>query len=123
MANPKTIFEKIIDDEIPSEKIYEDDLAIVIKDINPQAPTHVLIIPKTNEIPKLSEATEDHQTILGHLLLVEGKISRQLGVDEAFRLIINNGAAAGQTVFHLHLHILANKSFDESSIGNDLGHD
>ena len=63
MANPKTIFEKIIDDEIPSEKIYEDDLAIVIKDINPQAPTHVLIIPKTNEIPKLSEATEDHQTI------------------------------------------------------------
>ena len=84
---------------------------------------HVLIIPKTNEIPKLSEATEDHQTILGHLLLVAGKISRQLGVDEAFRLIINNGAAAGQTVFHLHLHILANKSFDESSIGDDLGHE
>ena len=123
MANPKTIFEKIIDDEIPSEKIYEDDLAIVIKDINPQAPTHVLIIPKTNEIPKLSDATEDHQTILGHLLLVAGKISRQLGVDEAFRLIINNGAAAGQTVFHLHLHILANKSFDESSIGDGLGHE
>ena len=123
MANPKTIFEKIIDDEIPSEKIYEDDLAIVIKDINPQAPTHVLIIPKTKEIPKLSEATEDHQTILGHLLLVAGKISRQLGVDEAFRLIINNGAAAGQTVFHLHLHILANKSFDESSIGDDLSHE
>ena len=123
MANPKTIFEKIIDDEIPSEKIYEDDLAIVIKDINPQAPTHVRIIPKTKEIPKLSEATEDHQTILGHLLLVAGKISRQLGVDEAFRLIINNGAAAGQTVFHLHLHILANKSFDEGSIGDDLGHE
>ena len=122
MANPKTIFEKIIDDEIPSEKIYEDDLAIVIKDINPQAPTHVLIIPKTNEIPKLSEATEDHQTILGHLLLVAGKISRQLGVDEAFRLIINNGAEAGQTVFHLHLHLLAKKSFYEHSIGDDLGH-
>ena len=123
MANPKTIFEKIIDDEIPSEKIYEDDLAIVIKDINPQAPTHVLIIPKTNEIPKLSEATEDHQTILGHLLLVAGKISRQLGVDEAFRLIINNGAEAGQTVFHLHLHILANKSFEEHSLGHGLGHE
>ena len=123
MANPKTIFGKIIDDEIPSEKIYEDDLAIVIKDINPQAPTHVLIIPKTNEIPKLSEATEDHQTILGHLLLVAGKISRQLGVDEAFRLIINNGAEAGQTVFHLHLHILANKSFEEHSLGHGLGHE
>ena len=122
MANQKTIFQKIIDGEIPSEKIYEDDLTIVIKDINPQAPTHVLIIPKTNEIPKLSDATKELQTLLGHLLLVAGKISRQLGVDEAFRLIINNGAEAGQTVFHLHLHILANKSFDEDSIGEGLGH-
>ena len=122
MANQKTIFQKIIDGEIPSERIYEDDLTIVIKDINPQAPTHVLIIPKTNEIPKLSDATKEHQTLLGHLLLVAGKISRQLGVDEAFRLIINNGAEAGQTVFHLHLHILANKSFDEDSIGEGLGH-
>ena len=123
IVHPKTIFEKVIDGDISSEKNYEDDLAIVIKDINPQAPTHVLIIPKTNEIPKLSDATKDHQTLLGHLLLVAGKISRQLGVDEAFRLIINNGAAAGQTVFHLHLHILANKSFDERSIGNDLSHE
>ena len=122
MANQKTIFQKIIDGEIPSERIYEDDHTIVIKDINPQAPTHVLIIPKTNEIPKLSDATKEHQTLLGHLLLVAGKISRQLGVDEAFRLIINNGAEAGQTVFHLHLHILANKSFDEDSIGEGLGH-
>ena len=123
MANEKTVFQKIIDGEIPSERIYEDNLAIVIKDINPKAPTHVLIIPKTGQIPKLSDATEEHQTLLGHLLLVAGKISRQLGVDEAFRLIINNGAAAGQTVFHLHLHILANKSFDERSIGDDLGHE
>ena len=123
MSNQKTIFQKVIDGEIPSEKIYEDDLTIVIKDINPEAPTHVLVIPKTNEIPKLSDATKEHKTLLGHLLLVAGKISRQLGVDEAFRLIINNGAAAGQTVFHLHLHILANKSFDESSIGDDFGHE
>ena len=122
MANEKTIFQKIIDGEIPSERIYEDNLAIVIKDINPQAPTHVLIIPKTDQIPKLSDATEEHQTLLGHLLLVAGKISRQLGVDEAFRLIINNGAKAGQTVFHLHLHLLAKKNFDERSIGGDLGH-
>ena len=122
MANNKTIFQKIIDGEIPSERIYEDNLAIVIKDINPQAPTHVLIIPKTDQIPKLSDATEEHQALLGHLLLVAGKISRQLGVDEAFRLIINNGAEAGQTVFHLHLHLLAKKNFDERSIGGDLGH-
>ena len=122
MANNKTIFQKIIDGEIPSERIYEDNLAIVIKDINPQAPTHVLIIPKTDQIPKLSDATEEHQALLGHLLLVAGKISRQLGVNEAFRLIINNGAEAGQTVFHLHLHLLAKKSFYEHSIGDDLGH-
>ena len=122
MANNKTIFQKIIDGEIPSERIYEDNLAIVIKDINPQAPTHVLIIPKTDQIPKLSDATEEHQALLGHLLLVAGKISRQLGVNEAFRLIINNGAEAGQTVFHLHLHLLAKKSFNEHSIGDDLGH-
>ena len=122
MAHEKTIFQKIIDGEIPSERIYEDNLAIVIKDINPQAPTHVLIIPKTDQIPKLSDATEKHQALLGHLLLVAGKISRQLGVDEAFRLIINNGAEAGQTVFHLHLHLLAKKSFDEHTIGDDLGH-
>ena len=122
MSNQKTIFQKVIDGEIPSEKIYEDDLTIVIKDINPQAPTHVLVIPKTNEIPKLSDATKEHKTLLGHLLLVAGKISRQLGVDEAFRLIINNGAEAGQTVFHLHLHILANKSFEEHSLGHGLGH-
>ena len=122
MANKKTIFQKIIDGEIPSESIYEDNLAIVIKDINPQAPTHVLIIPKTDQIPKLSDATEEHQALLGHLLLVAGKISRQLGVNEAFRLIINNGAEAGQTVFHLHLHLLAKKSFYEHSIGDDLGH-
>ena len=122
MANNKTIFQKIIDGEIPSERIYEDNLAIVIKDINPQAPTHVLIIPKTDQIPKLSDATEEHQALLGHLLLVAGKISRQLGVNEAFRLIINNGAEAGQTVFHLHLHLLAKKSFYEHSLGDDLGH-
>ena len=122
MANEKTIFQKIIDGEIPSERIYEDNLAIVIKDINPQAPTHVLIIPKTDQIPKLSDATEEHQALLGHLLLVAGKISRQLGVNEAFRLIINNGDEAGQTVFHLHLHLLAKKSFYEHSIGDDLGH-
>ena len=116
MAEQKTIFAKIIDGEIPSEKLYEDDQAIVIRDINPQAPTHLLIIPKSTEIPRLVDAGEDQQALLGHLLLVAGKVARKLGVDDAFRLVINNGADAGQTVFHLHLHILANKSFEEESL-------
>jgi histidine triad (HIT) family protein len=120
MADDKTIFAMIIDGDIPSEKLYEDDHAIVIKDINPQAPTHVLIIPKATDIPRLVDADESHQALLGHLLLVAGKVAKQLGVDDAFRLIINNGADAGQTVFHLHLHIIANKKFDETSLGKEF---
>ncbi len=116
----KTIFGKIIDGDLPSEKLYEDDQCIVIQDINPQAPTHVLIIPRV-EIPRLVDASADHQALLGHLLLVAGKVATQLGVDEAFRLVINNGADAGQTVFHLHLHILANKRFAETGLGKEFG--
>ena len=91
--------------EIPSELLYEDDQAIVIKDINPQAPIHILLIPRV-KIPRLVDADVSHQALLGHLLLLAGKMAKQLGCDEAFRLIINNGADAGQTVFHLHLHIV-----------------
>ena len=103
-----TLFEKIINREIPSDILYEDDLSFVIKDINPQAPTHLLIIPK-KVIPKLSDASEDDQMILGHLMLVAGKIADQLGLDETFRLVVNNGAKAGQSVFHLHLHLLSGR--------------
>ncbi len=120
MVEEKTIFAKIIDGEIPSEKLYEDDQAIVIRDVNPQAPTHVLIIPRSTEIPRLVDANESHRALLGHLLLVAGRVSKQLGVDDAFRLVINNGADAGQTVFHLHLHILANKAFNEGSLGGEF---
>ena len=120
MAEKKTIFAKIIDDELPSEKIYEDEHCIVIRDINPQAATHVLIIPKTTDIPRLADATKQHQALLGHLLLVAGRIARQLNVEEAFRLVINNGADAGQTVFHLHLHILASQTFAETSLGQEF---
>ena len=90
----KTLFEKIIDREISADIIFEDELCIVIKDISPQAPTHILIIPK-KVIPKLSYSTEDDKQILGHLMLVAGKIADQLGLDETFRLVINNGAKAG----------------------------
>ena len=104
----KTIFQKIIDREIQAPLVYEDELVAAFNDVNPQAPTHVLLIPK-REIPRLADADEDDHALLGHLLLAAGKIARQLGVGDAFRLVVNNGEGAGQTVFHLHLHILAGR--------------
>ena len=83
-----TIFGKITRGEIPTEFLYEDDLCVVIRDIHPQAPTHVLIIPR-KPIPKLADAALEDQALLGHLLLVAGKVAEQLGVDDAFRLVIN----------------------------------
>lgn len=112
----KTIFSKIIDGEIPSQFVYQDDICVCIRDIAPQAPTHLLIIPR-KPIAKLADAIPEDQAILGHLLLKAGDIARQLGVSDAFRLVINNGAGAGQTVFHLHLHLLADKKFTEGSLG------
>lgn len=110
-----TIFGKIIAGEIPSEFIYEDDHCIAINDIAPQAPVHVLVIPKKG-IPRLVDAEAHDQDLLGHLLLAAGKIAEQLGVQDAFRLVINNGEGAGQTVFHLHLHIIAGKTFAEGQM-------
>ena len=107
-----TIFGKIIAGEIPSEFIYEDEHCVAINDIAPQAPVHVLVIPR-KAIPRLVDAGAEDQALLGHLLLAAGKIAEQLGVQDAFRLIINNGEGAGQTVFHLHLHIIAGREFAE----------
>ena len=107
-----TIFGKIVSGEIPSEFLYEDEHCIAINDISPQAPVHVLVIPKRG-IPRLVDAQADDQALLGHLLLAAGKVAQQLGVDDAFRLVINNGEGAGQTVFHLHLHIIAGREFAE----------
>jgi histidine triad (HIT) family protein len=103
-----TLFRKIIAREIPADIVYEDTHCLAFRDINPQAPIHVLVIPK-QEIPRLADAQDADQALLGHLMLAAGKVARQLGVDDAFRLIVNNGADAGQTVFHLHLHILAGR--------------
>ena len=105
-----TIFQKIIDKELPADIIYEDELALVFKDINPVAPTHLLIIPK-KKIEKVSDAENQDKELLGHLLLVAGKVARDLGIDEAFRLVVNNGAGAQQTVFHLHIHLIAEREF------------
>ena len=107
-----TIFSKIIARELPADIVYEDELCMAFKDIHPQAPVHVLVVPK-KEIARLADAQAGDQALLGHLLLAVGKIARQLGVDDAFRVVISNGAQAGQTVFHLHLHLLGGKHFTE----------
>ena len=103
-----TLFEKIINREIPADIVYEDELSLAFKDINPQAPIHILIIPK-KPIDKLSDANIEDQGLLGHLMLVAGKIAEQLNLDNTFRIIINNGAGAGQSVFHLHLHLMSGR--------------
>ncbi|MGH1439778.1 MAG: histidine triad nucleotide-binding protein [Cellvibrionaceae bacterium] len=111
----ETIFSRIINGDIPSDILYEDEHCICIRDIAPQAPTHVLVIPR-KPIPRLVDATPEDKALLGHLMLSVGDIARQLGVDGAFRVIVNNGANAGQTVFHLHLHILAGQTFKEGMV-------
>ena len=103
-----TIFQKIIDKELPADIVYEDDLCLAFYDINPVAPIHVLIIPK-KQIEKLSDSKEEDKDLLGHLLLVAGDIARKLEVGDAFRLVVNNGAGAQQTVFHVHLHLIAGR--------------
>lgn len=105
-----SIFQKIIDKEIPAEILFEDDKCLVFKDINPIAPIHVLIIPK-KPIEKISDSKKEDSEILGYLLLKAGDIARELGVEEAFRLVVNNGAGAQQTVFHLHIHLIAGREF------------
>ena len=105
-----TLFAKIINREIPADIVYEDEWCLAFRDINPQAPIHLLLIPK-QPIDRLVNAQPDDQALLGHLLLAVGKITRQFKIENAFRLVVNNGADAGQTVFHLHLHILAGRPF------------
>lgn len=114
-----TIFGKITRGEIPTEFIYEDEHCVAIKDINPLAPTHVLVIPR-KPIPRLVDADAEDQALLGHLMVVVGRVAQQLGVGEGFRLVVNNGEDGGQTVFHLHLHILAGRQMAESDLAQGL---
>ena len=107
----KTLFEKIIDREIPADIVYEDDVCLAFRDIAPQAPVHILVVPKT-VISRLCEAIPDDRETLGHLLLTAGRIAEQEGVrstDQGFRVVINHGADGGETVPHLHVHILAGR--------------
>ena len=105
-----TLFQKIIDKEIPAKIIYGDDLSLVFEDINPQAPTHLLIIPK-KPIVKISDVVEEDKELMGHLIWVAGEVARKIGVEDAFRLVVNNGAKAGQSVFHVHVHLLSGRPF------------
>ena len=104
----KTIFQKIIDREIPSKIEHEDEQCIVLHDIDPQAPVHLLIVPKKHII-RIAAATPDDESVLGHLLLVAGLIARKLQLAEGFRLVINNGPHASESVPHLHVHLLAGR--------------
>jgi histidine triad (HIT) family protein len=108
----KTLFEKIIDREIPAKIIYEDDRVIAFHDIKPQAPTHVLIIPK-KPIPRLAEAGPEDHKVLGHLLLKAAEVADKLGLKQAgYRLVVNNGPDAGEAVPHLHVHILGGRKMN-----------
>jgi len=104
----RSLFEKIGAKELPAQIVYEDEHCFAIKDINPGAPMHLLLIPR-KPIPRLCDATAEDQALLGHLLLTAPRLAQEQGFGEAFRVVVNNGAEAGQSVFHLHLHILAGR--------------
>jgi len=104
-----TIFGKIIRREIPADIVYEDDLALAFRDVSPQAPTHILVIPK-KPIPRLSESSPEDAELMGHLLMTVKKVAEQANLTNGYRVVINNGNDGGQSVDHLHLHILGDRS-------------
>eukprot|EP01121_Diplochlamys_sp_Union-15-3_P013574 TRINITY_DN4234_c0_g1_i1.p1 TRINITY_DN4234_c0_g1~~TRINITY_DN4234_c0_g1_i1.p1 ORF type:complete len:136 (-),score=35.74 TRINITY_DN4234_c0_g1_i1:49-423(-) len=104
-----TIFGKILRGDIPATKLYEDDRCIVIKDVNPQAPVHFLVIPR-EPITQLSKTEEKHEALLGHLLFVASKVAREQKLDEGFRVVINDGRHGCQSVYHLHIHVLGGRT-------------
>ena len=104
----KTLFEKIIAREIPADIVYEDDLVAAFRDINPKAPVHVLIVPK-KAIPRIAEASTDDQRLLGNLLLKAAEVAAKLGLKNGYRLVINSGPDGGESVPHLHCHILGGR--------------
>ena len=106
----ETIFMKIINKQIPADIVHEDDLSLAFRDINPQAPVHILIIPQ-KPLTMLNDAGVEDRELLGHLMSVALKVAEKENVSDAFRLVLNNGAGAGQEIFHMHLHLLAGRSF------------
>ncbi|MBD2094754.1 histidine triad nucleotide-binding protein [Trichocoleus sp. FACHB-591] len=108
MSETDTIFGKIIRREIPADIVYEDNLALAFRDVNPQAPVHILVIPK-EPITKLADAESQNHALMGHLLLTVKRVAEQEGLANGYRVVINNGEDGGQTVPHLHLHILGGR--------------
>lgn len=107
---PDTLFTRIIKREIPATIVHEDDRCIAIRDINPQAPTHILVIPKP-VLARLADAKSDDEPLLGHLLVIAAQIARNEGVEKTgYRLVINNGRDAGESVPHLHVHLLGGRA-------------
>jgi len=104
----RTVFERIIAREIPSEIIYEDDRVAAFRDVHPQAPTHILIVPK-KPVARMAEAGPEDESLLGHLLLKAAQVAAQAGLSNGYRLVINNGQDGGESVPHLHCHILGGR--------------
>ena len=109
-ANDRCLFCRIISGEIPAKKVFEDDVAIAFNDINPQAPTHVLVIPR-DHIESLDDASQKDETLLGHLLRISARVANEHGLSGSggYRAVINTGRGAGQSVFHLHVHVLGGR--------------
>ncbi|MCC5807766.1 MAG: histidine triad nucleotide-binding protein [Opitutales bacterium] len=108
MADEPTLFERIIQGEIPARLEHEDDTCVALHDVNPQAPVHILIVPR-KPVPRVGEAADDDKETLGHLLLVARDLARRLKLGKGFRLVINNGSDGGESVPHLHVHLLAGR--------------
>ena len=106
----KTIFKKIIDREIPAKIVYEDDHCLAFEDINPQAPTHVIVIPK-REIVSVDDISAEDEVVVGHLFVAMRQIAEQLGLSDGYRVVTNCGANAGQEVMHLHFHLIGGRKF------------
>lgn len=114
-----SVFSQIIAGKIPADMLWQDDLCIVIRDIQPQAPVHLLVIPK-KPLRSLADAQKEDQALLGHLMLVAADMAKQQGIGDGFRLVANNGKAAGQTVFHLHFHVLGGKRYREADTHQNI---
>ena len=108
MADDRTLFQKIADKDIPAEIVYEDDHCIAFRDINPQAPTHILVVPR-KAIPSLDDLQDSDAELAGHLIVVAGRLAEQEGLSDGYRTVFNCGPAAGQSVDHIHLHLLGGR--------------
>jgi histidine triad (HIT) family protein len=115
MTNSDCIFCRIVAGEIPSSKVYETDRFLAFNDIAPKAPTHILVIPKKH-IARIADIADEDSALMGELMLAVRNIAAQQGISESFRLVSNNGAESGQSVFHVHMHILAGRRMSD-----DLG--